>query len=219
MRDLALAVIEGAVAAEALAKELKRSPDRSRHFQDIAERLRAVVGRTSIRSALAEETATGNVVLSPTVTQAMSVPSVVAPPPGPPPIPKPTIREAPTPSVAQPIAADEVRASGERVVPPLTTDELIAMITRAVHGDEISTRLARLEHAVAASAQTATESARSAVAEATAHATLAANAGERFTVSTPADALSLATRLTERVQAGVTVTVRLEPLASTIRRG
>jgi len=55
VRDLALAVVEGAVAAESLAKELKKAPDRSRHFQEIAERLRAVVGRPSIRTALSEE--------------------------------------------------------------------------------------------------------------------------------------------------------------------
>lgn len=55
VRDLALAVIEGAVAAESLAKELKKTPDRSKHFQEIAERLRAVVGRPSIRTALTEE--------------------------------------------------------------------------------------------------------------------------------------------------------------------
>jgi hypothetical protein len=55
VRDLALAVIEGAVAAESLAKELRKTPDRSKHFQEIAERLRAVVGRPSIRTALAED--------------------------------------------------------------------------------------------------------------------------------------------------------------------
>lgn len=55
VRDLALAVIEGAVAAESLAKELRKTPDRSKHFQEIAERLRAVVSRPSIRSALAED--------------------------------------------------------------------------------------------------------------------------------------------------------------------
>ena len=229
VRDLALAVIEGAVAAEALAKELKRSPDRSRHFQDIAERLRAVVGRASIRNALAEESAAGNVVLTPMITQpthAVSMPSaavppasVVAPPPLPPKIAPAIIREAPTPAAGQPIATEELRASGERVVPPLTTDELVAIVTRAIHGDEISTRLARLEHAVTAASQTAVESTKGAVAEATAQVTLAANAGERFTISTPADALSLATRLTERVQSGVTVTVRLEPSTTAIRRG
>ncbi len=55
VRDLALAVIEGAVAAEALAHELRRTPDRSRHFSDIAARLRAIVARPSIRSALTPE--------------------------------------------------------------------------------------------------------------------------------------------------------------------
>jgi hypothetical protein len=55
VRDLALAVIEGAVAAESLAKELRRTPDRSRHFQEIAERLRGVLGRASIRTALADD--------------------------------------------------------------------------------------------------------------------------------------------------------------------
>ena len=57
VRDLALAVIEGAVAAESLARELKKAPDRSRHFQEIAERLRSVVGRASIRSALTDKPA------------------------------------------------------------------------------------------------------------------------------------------------------------------
>jgi len=59
VRDLALAVVEGAVAAESLAKELKRTPDRSRHFQEIAERLRGVVGRPSIRRALSSPESAG----------------------------------------------------------------------------------------------------------------------------------------------------------------
>ncbi|MEO7096338.1 MAG: hypothetical protein ABI175_23975 [Polyangiales bacterium] len=233
VRDLALAVIEGAVAAEALAKELKRSPDRSRHFQDIAERLRAVVARTSIRSALAEEAASGNVVVTPSMTQVtpavptsppvpppMSMMSAVsAPPVGPPALPRNNSLEAPTPPVAQAVVADEVRTSGERVVPPLTTEELVMLVTRALRGDEISTRLARLEHAVGASAQQASDAARQAVVEASARTLEVVSAGEMMAVSTPAEALALAARLTERVQAGVAVTVRIETNASGIRRG
>ncbi|MGZ3416783.1 MAG: hypothetical protein ACXWUG_01815 [Polyangiales bacterium] len=77
VRDLALAVIEGAVAAESLAKELRRTPDRSKHFQDIAERLRAVVGRPSIRSALADD-GTEHVVLA-RATAAAPRPSIQTP--------------------------------------------------------------------------------------------------------------------------------------------
>jgi hypothetical protein len=211
VRDLALAVIEGAVAAEALAKELKRSPDRSRHFQDIAERLRAVVARASIRAALADESSSGTVVVSPSVTQ-VTPPIIPKVAPIEPPV-------APPPTPARAPVLEEARTSGERAVPSLTTDELVALVKQALRGEAIETRLARLEHAVGAAAQEAADQTRRAVLEAAAQATATATAGERLSVSTPAEALALATRLTERVQAGVVVTVRIDNVPTSIRRG
>lgn len=134
VRDLALAVIEGAVAAESLAKELKKTPDRSKHFQEIAERLRSIVGRPSIRTALSEEASTSVAPLR------LAVP--------------PHLRTAePVAETAQPPQAP--RTSGEQL--HVETDvgphlERLESLLRALTANDASARLearmARLEEAV-----------------------------------------------------------------------
>lgn len=133
VRDLALAVIEGAVAAESLAKELKKAPDRSKHFQEIAERLRAVVGRQSIRSALSEETGK-SIAIMPTQPFKLPVP--------------PQLRTAE-------VVETPPRESGEQIV--LETDvtphlERIEALLRALAEDDatdqLNARLDRLEEAI-----------------------------------------------------------------------
>lgn len=129
VRDLALAVIEGAVAAESLAKELKKTPDRSRHFAEIAERLRAVVGRPSIRTALSEQTG----------TVALAAPPLRLATPA-------ELRTAEVPAV--------VRESGELLVetdlsPHLERiEQLLRGLIEAEHAERLEARLSRLEEAI-----------------------------------------------------------------------
>lgn len=134
VRDLALAVIEGAVAAESLAKELKRTPDRSRHFQEIAERLRAVVGRQSIRTALSDEST--SVALTPELRAPLrlAVPAQLA-----------TAEVAPRPS----------QTSGEIIIETDITPQLdrievlLRTLAESERDDRLEARLARLEEAIA----------------------------------------------------------------------
>jgi len=135
VRDLALAVVEGAVAAESLAKELKKAPDRSRHFQEIAERLRAVLGRPSIRAALSDECA--NVALA----EPPRAPVRIATPP-----------QLRTAEVVQPHPG-----SGEHeiVIDPVDNTEQLDRIEKLIHAlaeadrvTELMARLARLEEAI-----------------------------------------------------------------------
>jgi hypothetical protein len=135
VRDLALAVVEGAVAAESLAKELKKAPDRSRHFQEIAERLRAVLGRPSIRTALSDECA--NVALA----EPPRAPVRIATPP-----------QLRTAEVVQPHPG-----SGEHeiVIDPVDNTEQLDRIEKLIHAlaeadrvTELMARLARLEEAI-----------------------------------------------------------------------
>ncbi len=130
VRDLALAVIEGAVAAESLAKELKKAPDRSRHFQEIAERLRSVVGRASIRSALTEE------------------PASSAPPPAP-------LKLATPPELRTAEVVEQVNLGAQEiVVDSISPEQLdrIEELIRSVAADdrvaELNARLTRLEEAI-----------------------------------------------------------------------
>lgn len=136
MRDLALAVIEGAVAAESLAKELRKTPDRSKHFQEIAERLRAVVSRASIRSALAEDSSE-SVMLGRATAAAPRV-SLQASPPLERPVERMPMRET---------------TSGEHVIPEIIggspqLDRIEAILQRLPSMrslDALETRLARIE--------------------------------------------------------------------------
>lgn len=129
-------MIEGAVAAESLAKELKKTPDRSRHFQEIAERLRSVVGRASIRSALTEEPA-GN---------ANSAP--------PPPAPAP-LKLATPPQLRTAEVVEQDSGSHQIVIEQVNTQQLDRMeqLLRALVTDdrvtELAARLARLEEGIA----------------------------------------------------------------------
>jgi hypothetical protein len=123
VRDLALAVIEGAVAAEALAKELRRTPDRSEHFREIAERLRAVVSRESIRDALKDDRPNASLVVAP---------SRPAPP-----------RPSPSPPADVEPPANPERSSGSRQLAPATVSELVEALSRALRWDELASRLAR----------------------------------------------------------------------------
>ena len=203
VRDLALAVVEGAVAAEALAKELRRSPDRSKHFAEIAERLRAVVGRASIRNALAED---GTPTLAMTPPRAQSVvaplPQVAPPPPPPPPTP---VAATPSP-VPPPRSTDEARDGAPRGVPTASLEELAALVTSASHGAEIATRMARLEHALGASIERLETTVGTTVTEAIQRVA----AGERVVVSTPSEAIALAQRLTDRLASRGALVVRIE---------
>lgn len=186
VRDLALAVVEGAVAAESLAKELRKTPDRSKHFQDIAERLRSVVGRPSIRTALADD-ATGNVALArPSGPTSASGPaSTVAPlpivPPAVPP-PKPTA------------------ASGEHVISEVGSGSL-ARIEGLIHElrsaralEPIEARLARIEQSL----EKIDKQQRR-------------DDGERYVIRSPEEALAFAARMIERLRREPKISVRLDP--------
>lgn len=206
IRDLALAVIEGAVAAEALAKELRRSPDRSKHFSEIAERLRAVVNRPSIRNALADDAAQGNATITvrtqqPTPPQ--PTPMITAPPPPPPQPPAPPPMPIPTST-----PSEEARVSGERALPGPSLDEIV----RATHADEIArradeiaTRVARIEHALSASVDRIEHVVAGSIDRA-----IALSGGERTVVGSASDAIALAARLTERVERRGPVVIKIE---------
>jgi hypothetical protein len=137
VRDLALAVIEGAVAAESLAKELRKTPDRSKHFQEIAERLRAVVGRPSIRTALAEDSSES--VLLGRATAAA---------------PRISLQSS-SPAMERPLVREMVREtqSGEHAIPEVIggspqLDRIEAILQRLPSMrslDALETRLARIE--------------------------------------------------------------------------
>jgi hypothetical protein len=201
VRDLALAVVEGAVAAEALAKELRRSPDRSRHFAEIAERLRAVLGRGSIRVALAEDGATTTLALAgmrPASHAAVGLPgspgSIVGPipsmptPPPPPAIAPPTPPSPPSPSV----------------------DAIARTVATLVHAEDNAARLARIEKMVAASIERVESTVNQVVNQAVTQAVVRANLGERMVVSTASEAVAVAQKLLERVAARGPVVVRIE---------
>jgi len=199
VRDLALAAVEGAVAAEALAKELRRSPDRSRHFADIAERLRAVVGRASIRTALAEDATGTTLTLSGMRTASVvaalpsiaPLPSVPSPAPPTPPVPvRPSPPPIPTP---KPPSADEIA----RAVATLLHVEQRERVL-----DETATRLARIEKLVVASVDRVDATVQQALAR--------SGAGERLVVSTAGEAIGVAQKLVERVAARGPVIVRIE---------
>ncbi len=127
VRDLALAVIEGAVAAESLAKELRKAPDRSKHFAEIAERLRSIVGRPSIRSALSEETVPAAVPAQPL---RLAVP--------------PELRTA----ELEPVSGEHVMVEVD-VAPHLERIEhLLRALCEADHAERLEARLTRLEEAI-----------------------------------------------------------------------
>lgn len=181
VRDLALAVIEGAVAAESLAKELKRTPDRSQHFQEIAERLRAVVSRPSIRTALSE----GSVSVPATPLRLATPPELRTAEPTPPGV-----------RTAEPVPP---RASGEQIV--METDfslhlQRLETLMRALADDagteRVEARLARLEEAIGRAIARRDE-------------------GERYALRTPEEAIALAARLTERLRRDPRIVVRIEP--------
>ena len=211
VRDLALAVVEGAVAAEALAKELRRSPDRSKHFAEIAERLRAVVGRATIRNALAEDGATPMLAMMPARVQSSLVGPVPAqmPPPLPPPLPAlpaPIVIATAASVSAPPPATDGPGGDALRTAPAATLEELSAIVASASQGVEIATRLARLEHALGASIERMEAAVGATVTQAIEHAA----AGERVVVSTPSEAIALAQRLTDRLASVGGLVVRIE---------
>lgn len=130
VRDLALAVVEGAVAAESLAKELKKAPDRSKHFQEIAERLRAVVGRPSIRTALSEESQ--NIALAPPPPVVLSVP--------------PQLRTA---EVAEPSGEHEIVLDATDHSEQLQRIEgLVRALADVDRVNELMARMSRLEEAI-----------------------------------------------------------------------
>jgi hypothetical protein len=143
VRDLALAVIEGAVAAEALAQELRRAPERSTHFREIAERLRAVVSRSSIREALIDDRPPQVLQLGDGSTAKVAAPEPAeAPSPAPPP---PT----PHPRRPSPPPPRETPQSGARRLPEATVSELLEALARGLPLGEIVDRVAALEVAVA----------------------------------------------------------------------
>lgn len=182
VRDLALAVIEGAVAAESLAKELKKTPDRSRHFAEIAERLRSVVSRPSIRTALSEDAGGSNNIAMTTPQQPLRLAT------------PPELRTAtPTAEVAPP------RQSGEQIVietdvsPQLERiEELVKALVEADASERLEARLTRLEEAIGRALARRDE-------------------GERYALRTPEEAIALAARLTERLRRDPRVVVRIEP--------
>lgn len=197
VRDLALAVIEGAVAAESLAKELKKTPDRSRHFAEIAERLRSVVGRPSIRTALSDASAVNVSMTTPQQPLRLATP--------------PELRSAaeatPARSEAAAVAPSRVelpRQSGEQFV--IETDlqkdvvsprlerieELLKALVEAERSDHLEARLVRLEEAIGRALARRDE-------------------GERYALRTPEEAIALAARLTERLRRDPRVVVRIEP--------
>lgn len=212
VRDLALAVIEGAVAAEALAKELRRSPDRRRHFAEIAERLRAVVARGSIRNALVEETA-GPSASTMTLSGAHPVPLASSATPATPPA---APRAAPNLATTPPLptrAASIVHAAPPSVAsapPTLETveaaaiEELTSRITRLERAavDELGQRLARLERLVTASVDRLDATMQQGLARTA--------AGERMVVSSPHEAIGVAQKLVDRVAARGPIVVRIE---------
>ncbi len=204
MRDLALAVIEGAVAAESLAKELRRTPDRSRHFQDIAERLRSVVGRASIRHALTQESAATTVSMPPASAHPVTLPTppqlaglpAAAPPvrserPAPP---------RPAPTETRGLVDSGEHTIGERISGSPQLDRIEARVQSLANADPANARalgallerLAKLEDLLAKMATQREE-------------------GERYTLRSPEEAIALAARLTERLRRDPRVTVRIEP--------
>jgi hypothetical protein len=205
VRDLALAVIEGAVAAEALANELRRTPDRSAHFREIAERLRGVVGRASIRAALADDRARTFEVV-PTVR--FSAPPLV---PRPSPAPERGERRVEAP---EPIARDS---------PPNASSQVAEAVVRALPMHEVSLRLARIEHSLsdATTRERGTADARDeqfhaaiarierAIGE-LARKTPEQAPEERTIVASAADAIALAGLLVERLNGEETIAVRIE---------
>ena len=216
VRDLALAVIEGAVAAEALAKELKRTPDRSRHFSEIAERLRSVVSRASIRAALAEESgssmiglASSSGVIKPVLITPPNAPSLPAAPPSLTAV-QPSITAAPaTPPI------EDAPVSQERALPATTLSELVRAIKAEVRSDELTTRLARLEHALKDMSDRTTAALDRAThaADQTAGALARIDAGERVVINGPADAIALAAQLTQRLTIRSPLVVRIDSSA------
>jgi hypothetical protein len=230
VRDLALAVVEGAVAAEALAQELKRTPDRSRHFQEIAGRLRAVVGRPSIRTALTASEEELRLDVSPRIGGKPSRPSIAKP-----------IESA---TNATPPSVDELGhrpedPSGERALPDAdprvssgdrlasrearadrrtpTDDDLarLARIEKLVGAlgpsdEALAGRLARLEEAIARKVQS--DDARlTRLEELLSRMANRRDDDERYALRSAEEAIALAARLTERLRHQPKVVVRIEP--------
>lgn len=183
VRDLALAVIEGAVASEALANELRRAPERSTHFREIAERLRAVVSRPSIREALIDDRPQVLLQLGDGSTARLSHPAPIA-----------EGRSRPAPSSAPPLEplasiASAERPSGARRLPDATVSELLEAIARGLQVGEILARLGGLEGELRRA--------------------LGRESAERIVVRDAADALSLATRLVARLAKGEVLAVEI----------
>lgn len=213
VRDLALAVIEGAVAAESLAKELKRTPDRSRHFQEIAERLRAVVGRPSIRTALSEDAArtapttmtVETPVQLPTPAHLRSAQQTSSPPPLPsPPSERPVPSERAAdgePARSRPTRSEPTRSEPTRSEPTRSeltrhdlarVETLVAALPNAERVASLEARLGRLEELLT-------------------RAIAAREEGEQYALRAPEEAIALAARLTERLRREPRVVVRIEP--------
>lgn len=218
VRDLALAVVEGAVAAESLAKELRRTPDRSRHFQEIAERLRAIVGRPSIRTALTEQTVT--VELGPSPSRPEPPPPVRA---GTPPQLR-TVEVAAPPPAAPARGRDQPRTSGELDVATLDGTERLEGLERlgrieaalrdldvedafATLRDALESRLTTIDERLSRLGAIEERLSRLAVIE---ERLSRRDQGERYALRSPEEAIALAARLTERLRREPRVVVRIE---------
>lgn len=188
------------MAAESLANELRRTPDRSRHFQEIAERLRAVVGRPSIRTALTEETTM--VELGPAPVRAERPAALRAATP-------PQLR---TVEVAAPAPAPALlagaRDSGELDIAMIDWSEQLDRIEAAVRAIAVDDAFTALRSVL--------ESRLGAIEErllrlgAIEERLSRRDDGERYALRSPEEAIALAARLTERLRREPRVVVRIE---------